>query len=81
MDEQSVLVVCDMLIDFDALSFLSISIVIYFHSQVVDGQRKIINLLQEQIENVRRPYPCVAISSVHLMAAVTNEKAQCDEST
>lgn len=57
-----------MLIDFDALSFLSISIVIYFHSQVVDGQRKIISLLQEQIENVRRPYLCVAISSVHLMA-------------
>lgn len=69
-----------MLIDFDALSFLSISIVIYFHSQVVDGQRKIINLLQEQIENVRRPYLCIAISLVHLMTALTNEKAQSDES-
>lgn len=69
-----------MLIDFGALSFLSISIVIYFHSQVVDGQRKIINLLQEQIENVRRPWPCVAVSSVLLMTALTNEKAQFDES-
>lgn len=61
-------------------SFLSISIVIYFHSQVVDGQRKIISLLQEQIENVRRPYLCVTISSVHLMAVLTNEKAQFDQS-
>lgn len=26
---------------------------IYFHSQVVDGQRKIISLLQDQIQNVR----------------------------
>lgn len=39
------------------LFFLSISIVIYFHIQVLDGQRKIINLLQEQIENVRLDSP------------------------
>lgn len=32
---------------------LSTRIVIYFHSQVLDGQRKIISLLQEQIENVK----------------------------
>uniref|UniRef100_A0A0E9WPK0 Uncharacterized protein n=2 Tax=Anguilla TaxID=7935 RepID=A0A0E9WPK0_ANGAN len=25
--------------------------VIYFHTQVLDGQRKVISLLQEQIEN------------------------------
>lgn len=69
-----------MLIDFGPLSFLSISIVIYFHSQVLDGQRKIISLLQEQIENVRRPYLCVTISSVRLMTALTNDEAQFDES-
>uniref|UniRef100_A0A1A8JHT7 Transmembrane channel-like protein n=1 Tax=Nothobranchius kuhntae TaxID=321403 RepID=A0A1A8JHT7_NOTKU len=51
-------------------------IVIYFHSEVVDGERKIINILQEQIENEGedKKFLITELQSVHEQKRVSRKR-------
>uniref|UniRef100_A0A8C6KBS8 Transmembrane channel-like protein n=1 Tax=Nothobranchius furzeri TaxID=105023 RepID=A0A8C6KBS8_NOTFU len=51
-------------------------IVIYFHSEVVDGERKIINILQEQIENEGedKKFLITELQSVHEQKRISRKR-------